>query len=206
MAHAGNARGAQRLTLSAMTPRWPSAPAARDADLSGASGLANSADATNDSVAVSGRMGSAQDLGVPNMDELRDRIEEMRSRGQLGGGGGDFAVAARVEFLAAGGFGGMRLRAGSLNRLHGTFYEQGSNAVLDAAPYSLSGPTEKPAYGSNSFGGSIGGTLKIPHVYDDGGKTFFFLNYSGIRSTTPYDVFSHVPTLAERMATSRPAP
>jgi hypothetical protein len=40
--------------------------------------------------------------------------------------------------------------------------------------------------------------LKIPHVFDDGGKTFIFLNYSGIRSSNPYDVFSHVPTPDER--------
>ena len=196
VAHAGNGRGAQRLTLSTDDAALALSAGGGDADLSGANGLANSADAANDSVAVSGRMGSAQDLGVPNMDELRDRIEEMRSRGQLGGGGGDFGGGPGG--FGGGGFGGMRLRAGSLNRLHGTFYEQGSNAVLDAAPYSLSGPTEKPAYGSNHFGGSIGGTLKIPHLYDDGGKTFFFLNYSGIRSTNPYDIFSHVPTLAER--------
>ena len=196
VAHAGNGRGAQRLTLSTDDAALALSAGGGDADLSGANGLANSADAANDSVAVSGRMGSAQDLGVPNMDELRDRIEEMRSRGQLGGGGGDFGGGPGG--FGGGGFGGMRLRAGSLNRLHGTFYEQGSNAVLDAAPYSLSGPTEKPAYGSNHFGGSIGGTLKIPHLYDDGGKTFFFLNYSGVRSTNPYDIFSRVPTLAER--------
>ena len=93
---------------------------ASDVDLSGGSGLANSADATNDSVAVSGRMGSAQDLGVANTDELRDRIEEMRSRGQFGGGGGDFGGGGPGG-AGGGGFGGMRLRAGSLNRLHGTF-------------------------------------------------------------------------------------
>ncbi len=200
-ARAGNARGAQRLTLSADETALTASANGSDADLSGGNGLANSIDATNASVTISGRMGSAQDLGVPNMDELRDRIEEMRSRGQLGGGGGgDFGPGGGGPGgFGGGGFGGMRLRAGSLNRLHGTFYEQGSNAVLDASPYSLSGPTEKPAYGSNRFGGSLGGTLKIPHVYDDGGKTFFFVNYSGNRSTNPYDVFSHVPTLAERM-------
>jgi len=197
VARTGNSRGAQRLTVNGDDAALALSANASDVDLSGGSGLANSADATNDSVAVSGRMGSAQDLGAANTDELRDRIEEMRSRGQFGGGGGDFGGGGPGG-AGGGGFGGMRLRAGSLNRLHGTFYEQGSNAVLDASPYSLSGPSEKPAYGSNRFGGSLGGTLKIPHLYDDGGKTFFFLNYSGIRSTTPYDVFSHVPSLAER--------
>ncbi len=97
-----------------------------------------------------------------------------------------------------GGGGGGRMRMGSLNRPHGQIYYTASNAALDAAPYSLSGPAEKPAYGSNKIGAMLGGPLKIPHVYDDGGKTFVFLNYSGIRSSTPYDVFSHVPTADER--------
>ncbi len=48
------------------------------------SGLAASADATNQSVSVSGRMGNAQDFGLQNMDDLRDRIDELRARGQLG--------------------------------------------------------------------------------------------------------------------------
>ncbi len=90
------------------------------------------------------------------------------------------------------------MRLGSMNQPHGQIYYNASNAVLDAAPYSLSGPAEKPAYGSNKIGAMLGGPLKIPHVYDDGGKTFFFLNYSGTRSSTPYDVFSHVPTQSER--------
>jgi hypothetical protein len=90
------------------------------------------------------------------------------------------------------------MRMGSLTRPHGQIYYTASSAVLDAVPYSLSGPAEKPAYGSNKVGASVGGVLKIPHIYDDGGKTFVFLNYSGVRSSTPYDVFSHVPTTDER--------
>src|ERR1051326_853847 len=48
------------------------------------------------------------------------------------------------------------------------------------------------------FGASVGAPLKIPHIYDGGTKTFFFANYSGNRSDNPYDVFSTVPTAAER--------
>ncbi|HET9283832.1 MAG TPA: hypothetical protein VFR24_17930, partial [Candidatus Angelobacter sp.] len=50
----------------------------------------------------------------------------------------------------------------------------------------------------NRFGASIGGPLNIPHIYNGGTKTFLFGNYSGSRSTNPYDVFSTVPTAAER--------
>ncbi len=179
-------------------------PGEADTASASASGLAASADATNQSVSVSGRMGNAQDFGLQNMDELRDRVEQMRARGQLGAGGFDNGGGSGGGGFGMGGFGGGgaggggRMRMGSLNRPHGQIYYTASNAALDAAPYSLSGPAEKPAYGSNKFGAMLGGPLKIPHVFDDGGKTFVFLNYSGIRSSTPYDVFSHVPTMDER--------
>ncbi len=199
-------RGAQRLTLNADDAALAQSATAGEKvtrPSAGASGLAASEDATNQSVSVSGRMGNAQDFGLQNMDQLRDRIDEMRARGQLGGGGFDSAGGGPGGGFGMGGPGGAgggggRMRMGSLNRPHGQIYYDASNAALDAAPYSLSGPAEKPAYGSNKIGAMLGGPLKIPHLYDDGGKTFVFLNYSGIRSSTPYDVFSHVPTLAER--------
>ena len=74
-----------------------------------------------------------------------------------------------------------------------------SDGVFDAKPYSLNGePTTQPSYFQQRFGGTLGGPLKIPHIYNGGTKTFFFLNYSGNRSDNPYDVFSTVPTPVER--------
>lgn len=199
-------RGAQQLTVNADDAALAqSSPGSEQDSSANAGGFATSADATNQSVSVSGRMGNAPDLGVQNMDDLRDRIDELRARGQFGGGdfdngggpgGGGFNMGGPGG--GGGGFGGGRMRMGSLTRPHGQIYYTASNAALDAAPYSLSGPSAKPSYGSNKVGASLGGVLKIPHVYDDGGKTFVFLNYSGSRSSTPYDVFSHVPTPDER--------
>jgi hypothetical protein len=200
-------RGAQQLTVNADDAALAQSSGGEQDYSANAGGFATSADATNQSVSVTGRMGNAQDLGVQNMDDLRDRIDELRARGQLGGGGfdngggpggGGFNMGGPGGGGGGGGFGGGRMRMGSLTRPHGQIYYTASNAALDAAPYSLSGPSEKPSYGSNKVGASVGGVLKIPHIYDDGGKTFVFLNYSGVRSSTPYDVFSHVPTLAER--------
>jgi len=195
-------RGAQKLTVNADDAALAQSALANEGDASVAnvSGLAASEDATNQSVSVSGRMGNAQDFGLQNMDQLRERVDDLRARGLLGGfeGGGGGGLGMSGPGGASGGAGRMRL--GSLNRPHGQIYYNASNAALDAAPYSLSGqPSQKPAYGSNKIGATLGGPLKIPHIFDDGGKTFVFLNYSGVRSSTPYDVFSHVPTLAERM-------
>jgi hypothetical protein len=222
-------RSAQRLTLSAddFALAQSTNQSEGDAAPANVSGLAASADSTNESVSVNGRMGNAHDFGLQNMDDLRERLDQMRARGQLGAfdngvgvagsnpgqgvpgpgvlsgggpGGGDFAAGSGGgPGLGGGSGGGGRFRMGSMNRLHGQIYYNASNAVLDAAPYSVSGqPSQKPEYGSNKIGATLGGPLKIPHIYDDGSKTFFFLNYSGIRSSTPYDMFSHVPTAAER--------
>jgi hypothetical protein len=201
-------RGAQRLVLSTNDDALAQSASSGEGDMASAnvSGLAASADAANQSVSVSGRMGNAQDFGLQNMDELRDRVDQMRARGQMGaggfdGGGGPGGGPSGGGFGmggGAGGGGGGRMRMGSMDRPHGQIYYTASNAALDAAPYSLGGTSEKPSYGSNKIGAMLGGPLKIPHIYDDGGKTFVFLNYSGIRSSTPYDVFSHVPTMDER--------
>jgi len=180
--------------------------------LPGMNALANTADANNQSVSVSGQMGNTQDFGVRNMDDVRERIDEMRARGELpqngmfiggpgggmmggpGGGGGG-------PVMIMGGPGMMRgMRGGfNVNRPHGMVYYSMGNSALDAAPFSLSGiPNAKPDYGSSRFGGVIGGPLNIPHVYNGGMKTMFFGGYTGTRSTTPYDAFSHVPTIDER--------
>ena len=85
------------------------------------------------------------------------------------------------------------------NRPHGSLYYGVGDAALNASPYSLTGqPTEKPAYLQNSFGGSLGGPLNIPHIYHGGSKTFYFINYNGKRGENPFDQFSTVPTLLER--------
>jgi hypothetical protein len=204
-------RGAQTLSLSADLGASQNSSEG-DTPLAGMNALANTADANNQSVSVSGQMGNTQDFGVRNMDDLRDRIDEMRARGELpqngmfiggpgggmmggpGGGGGG-------PFMIMGGPGAMRgMRGGvNVNRPHGTVYYSMGNSALDAAPFSLSGiPSAKPDYGSSRFGGAVGGPLNIPHIYNGGMKTMFFGGYTGTRSTTPYDVFSHVPTPAER--------
>lgn len=186
-----------------------------DAPLAGMNALAGTPDATNQSVSVSGQMGNTQDFGLRNMDDLRERLDEMRARGELPQGGGFGGPGGGGGFGGPGGVGGPMIILGgpgmlggggrngrggfNINKPHGNFYYSMGNAALDASPYSLSGaPGEKPDYSSNRFGGTIGGPLNIPHIYNGGLKTMFFGGYTGTRATTPYQVFSHVPTALER--------
>lgn len=179
--------------------------------------LAATADAGNESVAVSGNMGQTQDFGR-NIDDMRERIDEMRARGDLPGGMGEPGGPAGPVMLGGpggngvfvtggpggGGFGGRGGRMGrfNINQPHGMLFYSMGNSALNAAPYALNSTNDassaKPSYSSNRFGGTIGGPLKIPHLFDAGKNTFFFFNMFGTRATTPYQAFSHVPTLDER--------
>ena len=69
----------------------------------------------------------------------------------------------------------------------------------DAAPYSLTGkPNPKESYLQQRLTASVGGQFKIPHLFDFGPRTSFFLNYTGNHSTNAYSALSTVPTDAER--------
>ena len=90
-------------------------------------------------------------------------------------------------------------RGFDINRPHGSIYYGVGDSALNASPFALTGqPTEKPAYLQNSFGGSVGGPLNIPHIYHGGSKTFYFINFNGKHGENPFDEFSTVPTLLER--------
>src|SRR5262249_20875827 len=53
----------------------------------------------------------------------------------------------------------------------------------------------------NDFGGTLGGPIEIPHVYDGKDKTFFFFSYEGVRLGQPVPAYvSYVPDVALRQA------
>ena len=162
-----------------------------------------------ESVAVSGN--TSNPMGSMSSEEFRERITEAREQAGIANGQGIGGIAGgpgggRGGFGGGpGGFGGgpgilvMRGRGFDINRPHGMVYYSAGNSALDASPYSLTGaPVAKPGYSQNTFGGALGGPLNIPHIYNGGTKTFFFVHYNGSHGANPYDAFSTVPTLAER--------
>jgi hypothetical protein len=113
-----------------------------------------------------------------------------------GGPGGGFAFGGGQGGFGGrggGGGGGGFLGRGRGNRPQGsTTYTFGGSA-LDAAPYPLRGAQATPDYARQQFGGSVGGPLKIPGVYD-GARTTYFVNYNGGRSDSFVDQYATVPT------------
>ncbi len=113
----------------------------------------------------------------------------------------EFRVATSgytAEFgSAAGGLINVATKAGT-NSLHGTVWEFLRNDVLNTSNYFLALGQKKPVLRQNQFGAAGGGPIYIPHLYDGRDKTFFFVDYEGlrIRSQTVFNVT--VPTLAMR--------
>lgn len=172
------------------------------------------ADAGNESVAINGTQGRSE-MNMYDPGEMQDRLNDMRDQaGRQGGGAGGISLGGGpgVFQMGGGGFGGgggpMTVMMGgggrgfrnfNANKPHGSVFYTYDGSGLDAKPYSLNGqPENKASYNQNRFGATIGGPLNIPHIYNGGTKTFIFGNYTGSRSTNPYDVFSTVPTAAER--------
>jgi hypothetical protein len=88
----------------------------------------------------------------------------------------------------------MVTKAGT-NQLHGSLYEYLRNSKLDARNFF---EPEVPPFHRNQYGASLGGPIVFPHIYDGHDKTFFFLNYEGLRDDHSFFSRSHVPTLAEQ--------
>jgi hypothetical protein len=150
-----------------------------------------------ESVAVSGNTSNSFNAMSP--DQMQQRFEAASQGGGFGTGGGFGGQGGGRGGAGFGGGGGFGRRGFDANRPHGSLYYGIGDSALNASPFSLTGaPTEKPAYLQNSFGGSVGGPLNIPHIYNGGSKTFYFINFNGKLGENPFDEFSTVPTLLER--------
>lgn len=81
------------------------------------------------------------------------------------------------------------------NAYHGSLFEYLQNDALNATTYNF--PEKAPEH-FNTFGGSLGGPLVLPHLYNGHGKAFFFVDYEGNRKRTSQPEQYTVPTAQER--------
>ncbi len=98
----------------------------------------------------------------------------------------------------AGGTVNVALKAGT-NNVHGTLYEFLRNDKLSANDFFLnrSGrPRDTLRY--NLYGGTVGGPVWIPKIYNGRNRTWFFYGYEGIKDRFPEPTQNTVPTAAER--------
>jgi hypothetical protein len=86
-------------------------------------------------------------------------------------------------------------RSGS-NELHGTVFDFTQSNALYAKNYFSSGAI--PSSHLYQYGGTVGGPISIPHVYDGKNKSFFFFAYEDSKQSSNTTETDTVPTLAER--------
>jgi hypothetical protein len=83
------------------------------------------------------------------------------------------------------------LRSGT-NQFHGGLFEFFRNDKLDARPFFAAA---RPRVRFNEYGGSFGGPVLIPGVYNGRDKTFFNFNYTGLRNQPAQNgTFVSLPT------------
>ncbi|HEU0120162.1 MAG TPA: TonB-dependent receptor [Bryobacteraceae bacterium] len=89
----------------------------------------------------------------------------------------------KAEFgQAAGGIMSFASKSGT-NEFHGTAYEFLRNQVMDSNNFFNTGRgIKRPIYKQNDFGGSFGGPVLIPKIYNGKNKTFFFTSYEAFRN------------------------
>jgi hypothetical protein len=81
------------------------------------------------------------------------------------------------------------------NSLHGGVFENHENTFLNSNnPFTNS----KPKIIMNDFGATLGGPLRIPHLYDGHDKSFFFISYEGLRLPRETPIVLSVPSLDMR--------
>jgi hypothetical protein len=84
------------------------------------------------------------------------------------------------------------------NKFHGGLFENNENTVYNSGiPVAFA--TSKPKIIMNDFGGTLGGPIIVPHLYNGRDKSFFFASYEGLRLPRETPIVVSVPSRAMRM-------
>jgi carboxypeptidase family protein len=98
----------------------------------------------------------------------------------------------KPEFGQAGGGAITFASKSGTNELKGSLYNFLRNDALDSKGFF---EQRKGIYRQNNFGGSLGGPIQIPRLYDGHNKTFFFAAYEGFRNNQASNALTlSVPT------------
>jgi hypothetical protein len=97
----------------------------------------------------------------------------------------------------------MTMKSGT-NQYHGSGFDYfvnedlyaGDPFTVSAGPLGGNGGKLRPRQRRNDFGGTLGGPIFIPKVYNGRNKSFFFFNYEQFLETTQYSLTDTVPVPA----------
>ena len=111
-----------------------------------------------------------------------ESIAELRADGALNNA--EFGQPGEITIISKGG----------TNTIHGSAFWYHQNAAFDAIPYTFPITTTKPKLIGNTYGGSFGGPVVIPHLYNGHNKTFIFGAYEGWRHPAQTTKLYKVPS------------
>lgn len=90
------------------------------------------------------------------------------------------------------------LKSGN-NRLHGSAYEgTRPNSMVANAFFNNKNGLSRPATVYHQFGGTLGGPVYLPKLYNGRNKLFWFFAMEGMQLSQPSTAFMTVPTAAQR--------
>src|SRR5438094_3291097 len=155
-----------------------------------AAGFQGFAAGASGSVAAATALGTTQAL--VSIDDLQEfRVQSSTYSAEYGRNpGGQFAFETKS----------------GTNQWHGTAYDYLRKWAIDAQDWfnDYFGKPE-PALRQNDFGGTLGGPVRIPGLYNGKDKTFFFVSYEGLRLVAPQAAtVTFVPDAALRANTVAP--
>ncbi len=110
-----------------------------------------------------------------------ESISEIRADGVMAGA--EFSDPAQIVVTTKGGS----------NTLHGSGFWYYQNSAFDAIPYTYPTTLTKASQTGNTFGGSIGGPVILPH-YNGRNRTFFYGAYEGWRHPAQETLNEVVPS------------
>lgn len=84
------------------------------------------------------------------------------------------------------------------NQFHGSLFEFLRNSDLDAKNFFDKASAPIPPFKRNQFGGTIGGPVRIPKVFNGKDKLFFFFDYEGLRQRRAVTSVSTLPFASDR--------
>src|SRR5262245_6470446 len=104
-----------------------------------------------------------------------------------------------AEYGRTGGGVVIMLTKSGTNALHGSAFEFLRNSIMDANNF-FSNRNNLPlaSFKRNQFGGSLGGPVVLPKLYNGTSKTFWFATYEGMRRRVAKDATYSLPTELQR--------
>ena len=155
---------------------------------------------TADDFALGGGNSSSNELllnGVPNMESSQRTAGFSPELDAVNAVSVDEFEANAAMGDTSGGTVNITTKAGT-NHFHGSISEYYQASVLAAKPYFTPAGKSVPSTHYNQFGGTIGGPILIPRLFNGRNKLFFFYAFEGYIGKQPSTVITSVPTAAVR--------